>query len=135
MRFIPFLLAVCFTSCSTVPELSKNTPPTLAGYQKAVEDRLGEIWLRGVSADPDITLGTVKFIFKIPATGGSVVDLQLVSNTAGVVDARIARVALHALRLPPIPSAIPEGEHATYLSMDESFTVFEDRPQPSPRKR
>ncbi|MEO6871866.1 MAG: hypothetical protein ABI233_06565 [Chthoniobacterales bacterium] len=118
--------------------MPKNTPLTGDGYKKAMEDILGPIWYRAAAADPDVTVGTVKLTFEIPATGGAARNLQIISNTAGVVDGRIARVAVRQLRASPIPEAILASEKTDHIKFEESFTVFDDSsPTPAPvaRKR
>lgn len=142
MRFAQFVLllgALGLAACQTAPpQLPKNTPLTADGYKKAVEDILGPIWSKAVAPDPDVTVGVVNLTFEIPAAGGAVRNLQTVSNTAGVVDGRIARIAVRQLRVPPIPEAILASEKADRLKFEEFFTVFDDSsptPAPAARKR
>ncbi len=131
MRSLRFLLvlALSFSSCQTAPQIAATpTPefPALLAYKKIVEDRLGPLWYARVKANArNVELGTVKVIFEIPAAGGAVRDVRLVSNSGGPLGKAIAEHAIADLRTPPIPKAVlknlGQGEP---LIFDESFAVF-----------
>lgn len=138
MRFIPFLLAICFTSCSTVPELPKNTPLTKAGYTKALEDHLGTIWHRLMAANvARVSVGTVKLTFRIPAAGGRPYNIQTISNSAAPANDQVARAAIKRLMAPPVPAAVLERiDEKNFLPFEESFTTFANsQPAPTAQKR
>jgi hypothetical protein len=134
VRFILLVTALFLASCRSTPEWPKTTPATGANYKKVVEDRLGPLWCHEVKNNLSAAqVGVVKLTFEIPAAGGHVTNLKVVSNTGGKIDEHIAVTAVNRLRAPPIPQAILESEKSDYLKFEESFTIFEDSsPTPTP---
>ena len=135
--FLLLLVTLGFSACTTVPKLPPNTPLTVEGYKKALEDRLGPIWTRELTENASAAeIGTVKVTFQVPAAGGRVTNLKVVSNTAGKADEWIAVYAVGRLRAPPTPEEILRSVHKDHLDFDESFTVFQNPvPSPTPAKR
>ncbi|HEX4667206.1 MAG TPA: hypothetical protein VH207_11450 [Chthoniobacterales bacterium] len=97
----------------------------MTAYQKAVEDRLGPIWyeLAKIHGN-DLHLGTVDTTFEIPAAGGKMRNVRVISNTGGRMDRLIALRALDQLRAPPIPPQVLAELRQDYIEVEESFTVF-----------
>jgi hypothetical protein len=144
MRVVRLALLLCgfsLAGCQTrPPHLPENTPPTVAGYKKAVEDRLGPLWYREVNRNINAAqVGVVKLTFLVPAEGGRVTNLKVLSNTGGKADEQFAVTAVNRLRVPPIPQVILTAEKTDHLFFEESFTVFADpstpTPTPAPPKR
>lgn len=144
MRFTShaFLLGALFiSSCRTAPETAAarapaNIPPTLQAYKKVVEDQLGPLWYRLAEEKGDyLSVGTVDTRFEIPAAGGPVRNLKIISNTGGWMDERIARSAIEKLRAPPIPPKVLQRLHQNHLVLEESFTIFANKPTPAPSPR
>jgi hypothetical protein len=133
-----FPIILCFSSCRTVPptvEAPKNIAkdsPRMKSYKKTVEDRLGPLWYRLVKANEDILdLGTVNTTFEIPAAGGKVRHVKVISNTGGRMDELIVRRAIDQLRAPPVPPEILA--HHDHVFCEETFTLFDKaNPPPSP---
>jgi hypothetical protein len=99
---------------------------TVAAYYKNMEDRLGPIWYQLTNIHQDeLHLGTVETTFEIPAAGGKVRNLRVVSNTGGRMDEWIARRAINQLRAPPIPQAVLSEIQEDYLLAEESFAVVQ----------
>jgi hypothetical protein len=99
---------------------------TVAAYYKNMEDRLGPIWYQLTNIHQDeLHLGTVETTFEIPAAGGKVRNLRVVSNTGGRMDELIARRAINQLRAPPIPQAVLSEIQEDYLLAEESFAVVQ----------
>lgn len=141
-RSLPILLLFGLVSCrTTIPEYPANSPATVEGYKKVMEDQLGPIWYRLIRENLEsVSVGTVKLTFEIHAAGGRAQNLRLVSNTGSHLDAVIAADAVGKLIVPPIPAGVLQASDHKYLVADESFTVFEKRPaspspSPTPRKR
>ena len=135
-RIAVFLLIVSFASCSSIPSLPKNTPPTLAGYSKVVEDRLGPIWTRLMNARVrEVQAGTVKVTFEVPAAGGHPRNYRVISNTASKMNETIARAAVAQLMAPAVPEELlKEINSRDVLTMEESFTTYQD-PEPTPARK
>ena len=134
--YFPLLIVLALASCRTAPETTP-VPTTVEGYKKFVEDRLGQRWYRLAEANGVfLAVGTVETSFEIPAAGGRVRNLRIVSNTGNRTDEMIARGAIGHVRAPPVPpaiSAILQREHKDYLLFEESFTIFDNaKPIPSP---
>ncbi len=133
------LIVLGLSSCRTVPEAPENIPPTAEGYKQVFEDKiLGPIWYRLVKQNESLAnVGTVKLTFEIPAAGGRVRNLKIISNTGGKTDERIAREAVERLRAPTIPGAILQRTHDDHIVFEESFTIYQNpvSPAPSPKKR
>ncbi len=92
------------------------------------EDRLGPIWYQLVKDNQArLQIGTVKTAFEIPAAGGHVQNLRVVSSAGGRTAQLIARQAILQLNAPPIPREILDEAHRDYLFFEESFTIYENR--------
>ena len=141
MRFFSLVLSalvLALAGCRTIPTLPKDSQPTVDGYKKALEDQLGPIWYHAVSHEPNVTVGTVKVTFEIPARGGRVHNFKIVSNSAGFIDKKMVYDAVEWLRAPPIPEAVLKAAHADFVSFEESFTIYpnlEPSSSPAPKKR
>jgi hypothetical protein len=138
-RFLLLILALVICSCRTAPETAivpkspANIPPTVEGYKKVVEDQLGPLWYRLVKANEDyLSVGTVDTRCEIPAAGGRVRNLKIISNTGGWMDERIVRSAIEKLRALPIPPKVFQRLHQDHLVLEESFTIFAKEPPPAP---
>ncbi len=133
-----FLIALTCASCATGPAPAVF-PPTAAGYTKAVEDRLGPIWYERVRLNENgASLGTVVAKFRIPAEGGRVQKIQIVSNSGNQIDALMVQIALRLLRVPPIPAPLLVKLPEPYFHLEETFTIFDQAdstPTPSPSKK
>lgn len=88
---------LCLSSCRTAPtkpeapEKPTKHSAAVARYMKSMEDRLGPIWYKLTKVHEDeIQLGTVETTFEIPAAGGPVRNVKVVSNTGGRMDELIA---------------------------------------------
>jgi hypothetical protein len=130
-----FFAAMTLSSCRTVPtkpdftapaETEKPPSPALAHYIKTVQDRIGAIWYALANKYGDqLHLGTVKISFDIPAAGGKVQNVRVISNTGGRMDKLIALRAIDQFRTPPIPTQVQAELPADHLYFDEMvFTVF-----------
>ncbi len=130
------LLTCSLASCATEQEIFPATT-SRAEYKKAVEDRLGPLWYRRVELNErGASLGTVTASFRIPAKGGRVRKVQIISSTGNVIDEQMVRTALEQLRAPPIPPALLKNLQHDYFVFEESFTIFDkNEPTPAPRKR
>jgi len=130
LAFIAVVLLACCSTAPTKTELpSAEQPPGRSGalqrYKKNVEDQLGPIWYRLTRANEDqLSPGTVKATFQIPAGGGKPQDVRVMSRLDNRVAQLIAQQAIEQLRLPPIPAAVLTEIHSDHLNLEESFTVF-----------
>lgn len=138
-RFVLLLGAAGLLSCETTPRWPEGTPETVENYKKVTEDRLGPLWYHEVNNNLSAAqVGVVKLTFQIPAAGGQVTNLKVVSNTGGALDESFAVTAVNRLRAPPIPLSLLQSKHEDHLNFEESFTVFADpteSPTPIPTRR
>jgi hypothetical protein len=125
---------VCLSACQTArpkPQAAvkaTKTSPAAAPYIKSMEDRLGQVWYQLVRIhETDLYLGRVDTTFEIPAAGGKVRNVKVISNTGGRMDPLIALRAIEQLRAPPIPPQVLAELHQDYIEVEESFTVFPSR--------
>lgn len=128
-----FVIALAGASCATGPAPTVF-PPTAEGYTKAVEDRLGPLWYERVRLNENgASVGTVVAKFRIPARGGRVEKIQILSNTGNQIDALMVQIALRLLRVPPIPAPLLAKLPEPYFHLEETFTIFdEEGPAPAP---
>jgi hypothetical protein len=68
----------------------------------------------------------VAITFEIPATGGRVRNVKVISNTGGKFDEMVALKAIEQLRAPPVPPEILRQLDQNYLMFDEQFTIVQD---------
>jgi hypothetical protein len=124
MNRIIFLLAtVLICSCQTTPPKAPvHIVATKKEYKELVENQLGPIWYRLVEANDYVSVGTVETSFEIPAAGGGIRNLKIISNTGNRMDETIVRSAIAALRAPSVPPQVLHGAH--YFVLEESFTIF-----------
>ncbi len=128
---LSFLFWFGFTSCQSHPVGKKTAAfahDAFAKVQEKLEDRLGPPWYRLAEANERLlSVGTTVLKFEIPAAGGRVRNLRVVSNTGGWMNELIARRSILEFRAPPAPPAVREELKGESFSMEESFTVFEKR--------
>jgi len=130
LAFIAIVLLACCSTAPTKTELrSAEQAPGRSGalerYKKNLEDQLGPIWYRLAAANQDqLSLGTVKATFQIPAAGGKPQNVRVTSRLDNGVDQLIARHAIEQLRLPPIPAVVLAEIHNDHLKLEEWFTVL-----------
>lgn len=114
-------LVLAVGACSTTP-----IPTTTEAYKKALEDRLGPLWYHLAKYYSNLlTVGTVEAHFDVPATGGTVRNITIVSNTGNPMDEVIVRRAIQQLHAPPIPPGLLESGR-DYLAFQEKFTLFQN---------
>src|SRR4051794_35219234 len=110
-----------------------KSSPAAERYKKAVEDKLGPLWYRLAKANEGyLRVGTVDTTFQIPVAGGKAQNLRVTSNTGGGMDVRIGRIAIGQLRAPPVPPEIAAQLSEGHFFVEESFTIYEAYPSPSP---
>lgn len=128
-QIILLLAAVFISSCqTTTPKAPTRIPSTEKEYKDLVENQLGPLWYRLVEANNDyLAVGTVKTRFEIPAAGGRIRNLKIISNTGGQMNERIVQSAIDKLRAPPVPSQILHRLHQDYFVFEESFTILQHR--------
>lgn|GEM_PF-6081248 len=74
-----------------------------------------------------LSVGTVPVGFEIPAVGGRVRNLRVISNTGGRMDEQIALRAIDQLRAPPVPSKVLAELHSDHAELEEPFRIFAAR--------
>jgi hypothetical protein len=123
---VQLLAALFISSCQTASNVPAPIPSTIKEYKDVVEDQLGPIWYRLVTTNEDrLNLGTIKTTFEIPAAGGRIRNLKIISNTSGWMSERIARIAIDKLRAPPIPPSLLLQLRQDHIVFEESFTIFD----------
>jgi hypothetical protein len=128
---LALIAALVCASCAT-PPAPAVIPHTTEGYKRAVEDRLGPLWYERVRLNAEgASVGTVVASFRIPARGGRVQKVRIVSNTGNKIDELMVRIALGFLRAPPVPPAVLAQLPEDYFYFEESFTLFDKSNPPS----
>jgi hypothetical protein len=134
-----FIVLLCLSSCRTVPQTTEvlkppaKTSPAQERYKKMVEGHLGQLWYRLVASNEGaLDLATVKTTFEMPAAGGKVRSLRVISNTGGRMDELIARGAIEQLRAPPIPPDVLAQLGQNYMVFEESFSIYPENDRSSP---
>ena len=122
-------LAACRTAPpKPAPTKPMKHSPAVTLYYKNMKDRLGPIWYQLTKIyGNELHLGTVSTTFEIPAAGGKVRNVKVVSNTGGRMDLLIALRAIDQLRAPPIPPEVLAELRQDYVDAEESFAVVENR--------
>lgn len=94
----------------------------------AVQEHLGSIWYRLAEENANrMDMGTVRVTFDMPAVGGKVRNVRVISNTGGQRGLIVALRAIDLLRAPPIPAQYLAELRSDHVNMDMTFTVFPER--------
>ena len=112
------LLAV--GACSTTP-----VPTTTEAYTKALKAGRSLWYHLTTYYNNLLTVGKVEAHFDVPATGGTVRNIRIVSNTGNPMDEVIVIRAIQKLHAPPIPPGLLESR-SDYLTLEETFTIFQN---------
>jgi TonB family protein len=119
------LAALLFASfsCDATPQVDSTS--ALRVYAADFRQRMGNMWLRLVSAHAnDLVLGTAKVSFHI-LPDGRVTNLRLTSNTGNAALAKVALETVRKTRLGPLPSCLLPTLRHGYLPVDDiSFKIY-----------